>query len=184
MKKIIITYIIITACVALCAAVWPHSDDEGKVPAEPMKSAVTAEIEASSEKMSPFLLSDDTSAPEQKVITESKPARTELITEEKTEPTPSAKPVSGKAPMPSATPKPAKVPAQPSFEPKPGTITLINGERFMWIPGFGWVKDEGGGSICIAVDGEGDINKQIGGMGGNGGTFAGICTRTVTKSDL
>lgn len=36
----------------------------------------------------------------------------------------------------------------------------------MWIPGFGWVKDEGGGSTGIPVDGEGNINKQIGVMGG------------------
>ena len=36
----------------------------------------------------------------------------------------------------------------------------------MWVPGFGWVKDEGGGSICTIVDGEGDINKQVGIMGG------------------
>ena len=45
-------------------------------------------------------------------------------------------------------------------------IATVDGEQCMWIPGFGWVKDEGGGSIGIPVDGEGDINKQIGVMGG------------------
>ncbi|MHB1405610.1 MAG: DUF6550 family protein [Desulfitobacteriaceae bacterium] len=56
--------------------------------------------------------------------------------------------------------------APATTEPKPGTIAVIDGVKSMWIPGFGWVKDEGGGSVGITVDGKGDINKQIGVMGG------------------
>lgn len=44
--------------------------------------------------------------------------------------------------------------------------TVINGERYIWIPGFGWGKNEGGESIAIPADGEGDINHQVGVMGG------------------
>lgn len=40
----------------------------------------------------------------------------------------------------------------------------------MWIPGFGCIEDEGGGSIGIVVDGKGDINKQVGVMDGGGTT--------------
>jgi len=41
----------------------------------------------------------------------------------------------------------------------------------VWIPGFGWIEDEGGGNVGIIVDGEGDINKQVGVM--CGGTTVG-----------
>lgn len=34
----------------------------------------------------------------------------------------------------------------------------------VYIPGFGWVKDEGGGGQGEVVDSDGDINKQVGQM--------------------
>lgn len=45
MKKLFLTSIIITVCVALYAAVWPQSAGDGKVPGGPAKPAVSAEIE-------------------------------------------------------------------------------------------------------------------------------------------
>lgn len=35
----------------------------------------------------------------------------------------------------------------------------------IYVPGFGWIKDEGGGGEGTIVDGDGDINKQVGNMG-------------------
>jgi len=32
----------------------------------------------------------------------------------------------------------------------------------IYVPGFGWIEDEGGGGEGIVVDGDGDINKQVG----------------------
>lgn len=52
----------------------------------------------------------------------------------------------------------------------------------MWIPGFGWVKDEGGGSVSIPVDGKGDINKQVGVMGG--GTTVGNFSDELTGNKV
>ncbi|NLI92793.1 MAG: hypothetical protein GX434_11495 [Peptococcaceae bacterium] len=99
MKKYIITGIIITACVALCAAVWPRSVEGGKVPAEPVKPAVIAEIEAKPEETPPITLSADNSVPEPETVAESEPVETEETTvEEKTEPTPPIEP----APEPAA----------------------------------------------------------------------------------
>lgn len=46
MKKLIKTAIIITACVGLCAGVWPRDGASKEVPAEPVKSAVSAELPA------------------------------------------------------------------------------------------------------------------------------------------
>lgn len=38
MKKLFLTSIIITACVALCATVWPQSVGDGKVTRRPGKT--------------------------------------------------------------------------------------------------------------------------------------------------
>ena len=175
MKKIT-TGIAVIACVALCAAVWPRSAEVGDLPTEPVNTAVTAEIEARPEKILEILLSGDSPAPEVEVIAESEPPKTEITAEEKTESAPPAEPTSRTVSKSAST----------STEPNPGTIAVIYGNRCMWVPDFGWVKDEGGGSQGTMVgspgdeltgnkvgqmgggtivDGKGDINKQVGIMG-------------------
>ena len=47
-----------------------------------------------------------------------------------------------------------------SSEPKSGDKK----DGKVYIPGFGWVKDEGGGGKGEVVDSDGDINKQVGQM--------------------
>lgn len=161
MKKLIFTGITIIACTVLCTAVWPRNAGVEDLPAEPNKNAAIGEIEARLKEMPKNLLSVDTPAPEAEVVTESETQKTDTTAEGKT------KLVLHTEAAPRAVSKSA--PASP--EPKPGTIVVIDGVKSMWIPGFGWVKDEGGGSVCISVDGEGDINKQVGVMGG--GTMVG-----------
>lgn len=34
----------------------------------------------------------------------------------------------------------------------------------IYVPGFGWIEDHGGGGQGTTVDGDGDINKQVGNM--------------------
>lgn len=175
MKKQIMAGIAIIACVALCAAVWPRSAEVGDLPAEPVKTAVTAEIESRSEEMPRILISADMPTPAPEAVTESEPPITEITAGEKTEL--AQKPVSKSAPA--------------STEPKSGDRTVIDGEPHVWIPGFGWIVDEGGGSVGTivgnpgdqltgnkvgimgggaTVGSKGDINKQVGLMGG--GTVA------------
>lgn len=96
-------------------------------------------------------LSADISDPEVEAVVESEPSKTEIRAEEKTDSAPPAEPA----------PRTVSKSAPTSTEPKPGTVAVIDGVKSMWIPGFGWVKDEGGGSVCITVDGKGDINKQV-----------------------
>lgn len=181
MKKHIIAGMSIIACVALCATTWQQSAKVEDLPAEPVKTAVSAEIEARSEETSQILLSSDTSAHEIEFVTENKPVETEIMAEEKTEPVPQAEP----APRVVSKSEPV------SSEPKSGDRAIIDGKPHIWIPGFGWIVDEGGGSIGTTVgnpgdeltgnkvgviDGgatvgsKGDINKQVGIMGG--GTVA------------
>ena len=35
----------------------------------------------------------------------------------------------------------------------------------IYLEGFGWITDEGGGSVQHNIDSDGDINKQVGNMG-------------------
>lgn len=44
MKTLIKTTVIITACAGLCAGVWPRNSTHKQVPAEPVKSTVSAEL--------------------------------------------------------------------------------------------------------------------------------------------
>ena len=175
MRNQIIAGIGIIACVALCAAVLPRSAEVEDLPAEPIKNAVSAEMEARSEETPHIFISEDVPEPVAEVIAEDEPEvaaeavaesglkETIITAEEKTE----------KAePMPTAAQKPqaASKSASASTEPKSGDRTVIDGKPHIWIPGFGWIVDEGGGSIGTMVDGKGDINKIVGIMGG--GTVA------------
>ncbi|MCM1566371.1 MAG: hypothetical protein NC238_10560 [Dehalobacter sp.] len=140
------------------------------LPAEPIKTAVTAEIEARPEKIPKFLLSTDNPYPEVEAVAENEPPKTEITSEEKTEPASPAKP----------TLHAVSISAPATTELKPGTIAVIDDVKSMWIPGFGWVKDEGSGSVCITVDGEGDINMQVGIMGGDKST---PCEKTASPAE-
>lgn len=173
----------VIACVALCAAVWPQNTEVGDLPTEPVKTAVTASVATAHEEPLHIIFFADTKPPE--------PAGTEESTAEKGQaPSPPDEARTTGIPEPTSTPslapKSATSSASPSSDPKPGTIAVIDGNRCMWVPGFGWVKDEGGGSQGTMVgspgdeltgnkvgqmgggtivDGKGDINKQVGIMG-------------------
>jgi hypothetical protein len=187
MKKNIITCIVITACIALYVTVWSQSTEDKIIPVTPEKPAVSADVPASEEEPMQIILSTDMQSPE--------PVETEESTAEKEQTSspsdeailePEATDKSDPTSTPSSAPKPASSSTPPSSDPKPGMIAVINGNRCMWIPGFDWVKDEGGGAQGtmvgspgdeltgnkvgqmgggITVDGEGDINKIVGIMG-------------------
>lgn len=181
MKKQIITGIGIIAYVALCAAVWPRNAEVENLPAESAKTAVTAEFEARSEEAPPIIIPVVASASEPKPVAESEPVKNVITAEEKTELMSPAEPAF----------RTVSKFTSPSTEPKPGERTVIDGKPHVWIPGFGWIVDEGGGSVGTTVgnpggeltgkkvgimgggtnvDDKGDINKQVGIMGG--GTVA------------
>lgn len=176
MKKLITAGITIISCVALCAAVWPRSIEVEDLPTESVKSTVTAEIEALSEETQQILFSGVTQAPEIKDATEIELSKTNKTAEEKTE---TARPTE-------TTPHAVSKSASTSTKPKSGDRAVIDGKPHIWIPGFGWIEDKGGGSVgtmvgnpgdeltgnkvgimggSTTVDGKGDINKQVGIMG-------------------
>jgi hypothetical protein len=162
----------IIACVALCAAVWPRSAEVGDLPAEPINAAVPAEIEARPEETPHIYFSADMPTLVAEVIAESEPQKAEITTEKETE-----------KPAPTQTAQSAKPNTSPT-EPHNGDVRVVDGEKQVYLLGFGWIKDEGGGSVGTTVGNpgdeltcnkvgimggtvgsKGDINKQVGIMG-------------------
>ena len=138
MKKRIVAAVI-TACLALCAAVWPQPDTREEQPA-PIPTHAAA-------------------APKADVVTTAEKKNTE---------TPRAEPDEelGAVPVPApAEPTPAVETPQP--EPAPPTpqptIELQPGDE-VYIPGFGWVPYEGPNHREYAADMY-ENGNEIGSMG-------------------
>lgn len=154
MKKLIPAGIAVIACVALCAAVWQRNAEVGDLPAEPVKAAVSDEIEVKSEETSQIFISAYTPAPETEPAAEIEPQISEITAEKETAPptAPTSHAVSKSTPT--------------STEPKPGDRAVIDGKPHVWIPDFGWVVDEGGGSVGTMVGNPGDelTGNKVGSM--------------------
>lgn len=60
-------------------------------------------------------------------------------------------------------------PTASSSEPHNGDVRVVNGEKQVYILGFGWIKDEGGGSVGTMVGNPGDklTGNKVGIMGGD-----------------
>lgn len=175
MKKQIITGMAVIACIALCAAVWPRNAEVEDLPIKPIKNAVIGEIGPRSEETPSNFLSVNTFVPEPLAVADNEPNEPDITPEEKIqkhEPTQEAQ---------------SSKPPTSSSEPHMGDVRIINGEKQIYILGFGWIKDEGGGAQGTTVGnpgdeltgnkvgqmgggttvhGKGDINKQVGVMGG------------------
>lgn len=177
MKKPIIAGIAVIASVTLCAVVWPRSTEVEDLPAGSVKTAVSAKIETRLEEMPHIVISADKSIPVTEAVTESNPLKAEITAEKETE-----------KPAPTQTAQQV-TPTAPSFEPHNGDVRVVDGEKQIYLLGFGWIKDEGDniGTIVVnpgdelignkvgimggaTVGSDGDINKMIGIMGG--GTVA------------
>ncbi|MFZ5944441.1 MAG: DUF6550 family protein [Bacillota bacterium] len=149
--------IAVIACVALCATVWPRSAEVGDLPTEPVKTAVTTEIEARSEGIPQILFSTESPAPNTEGAVESEQENLVVTSEEKTE---TAPPIALTSHAVSKS-----VPA--STEPKPGDRTVSDGKPYFWIPGFGWIEYSGKQSVEVIAKDMFENGHKIGSMGGS-----------------
>jgi len=141
MKKQIIAGIGIIACVALCAAVWQRSTKVEELPADPVKNAVSAEIEARSEETPHIFISEVMPVPVAEAVAESEPKKTETTAEKETQ-----------KPATMQTAQSVK-PSTTSSEPHMGDVRVVDGEKQVYILDFGWIKDEGGENVgTVAAD--------------------------------
>ena len=123
--------------------------------------------------MSQIFLSADSPATELETVTEINSAKTEITAEKETQKS-----------APAQTTQQVK-PTASSSEPHNGDVRVVDGEKQVYLLGFGWLKNEGA-NIGTTVDNpgdeltgnkagimggatvgsNGDINKQVGIMGG------------------
>ena len=132
MKKRIVTAVI-TACLALCAAVWPHGNAVEETPVPAAETAVSAKEATVAEIEEPATLAEK----EKGTI-----RRQEAPREEQPEPeigpiempvASELQPSTGQAPTKNSAPEPT--PSQPPKELQPG--------EKVYVAGFGWVEYEG-----------------------------------------
>lgn len=165
MKRRFIVTTAITACLALCAAVWPQTEKVEKTPTPSETTAVIAPQPTLPEAEKPVLPvvteKKETEMPE----TKSAP---ETTTEELPVPAPEIEdePV---AEQKSAPPTQAGLtPVQPAqLEPKTAPESIANDNELadmVYVPGFGWIESQGPNQVEYAEDMYENGNK-IGIMG-------------------
>ena len=134
MKKLIIVTLI-TTCVALCAAVWPHNNTTEQTPVPVAETAVSAQkatvAEIETEENSVPLTEMENEAPRQEASQEECPEpETESIEIPAGSELP---PFMGQTSTKNSTPEPTQ--PQPPKELQPGDEVYVSG--------FGWVEYEG-----------------------------------------
>ena len=136
MKKHIIIAVAFTACLALCAAVWPQSEAVEEMPIPPQMATLRT----------PEPIIDDTVAK----VEITPPAEEKKVEIPKAEPLhdiiPEPEPVSEKVPTiaeirPTPEPQPESVPAPPPSQ----TVTDPQPGDMVYVPGFGWLESQGHG---------------------------------------
>lgn len=165
MKKRIIITAAITACLALCAAVWPQAETVEKTPAPSETTAVTTPRPTLPEAEKPVL----------PVVTEKKESEMpeaesapEVATEELPIPVPE---IEDEAETEQEYVPPTQtdsIPVQPTQpEPKSAPEPISNDNELadmVYVPGFGWIQSEGPNHVECAEDMYENGNK-IGIMG-------------------
>ena len=163
MKKRIIVTTAITACLALCAAVWPQTEKVEKPPT-PSETANVTTPRPTLPEPEELILPAITEKQESE-MPETKSA-TETTTEELPVPAPEIEdePVAEQKSAPPTQTDPTPVhPTQSESAPEP--ITNDNGLADMvYVPGFGWIRSEGPNHVEYAEDMYENGNK-IGIMG-------------------
>ena len=161
-------------CMVLIAAIYSKFQPEPREgTAIPPSSTVSGDIVTTSDAIKPVetaekkdeivvkpieptpLQSDTTAQDANKIVQTNVP--------EAVKPEPPAKPTpQGDVTNPAKPPeyKPEDTNVSKQTEPKAGEKK----DGKIYVPGFGWIKDEGGGGKGTVVDGDGDINKQVGNM--------------------
>ena len=163
MKRRFIVTTAITACLALCAAVWPQTEKVEKIPAPSEKTAVTTPRPTLPEAEKPVLPVVTEKRESEMLEAESAP---EVAAKELPIPAPEIEKqfeAEQKTAPPMQT-EPAPVhPTQSESAPEP----IANDNELadmVYVPGFGWIRSEGPNHVEYAEDMYENGNK-IGIMG-------------------
>ena len=153
MKNRIIIAAAFTACLALCAAVWPQAERDEEIPTSSETAAVAAPqpiLPEPEELILPAITEKQESGVPK---AESTP---EVAAEEVPIPAPEieddVEAEQESAPHTQTNSSPVQ-PMQPESEPEPKSITNDNGLADMvYVPGFGWIESQGPNHVEYAED--------------------------------
>ena len=163
MKNRIIIAAAFTACLALCAAVWPQTEKVGKTPAPSETAAVTTPRSTLPEPEE--LILPEITEKQESGMPEAESAP-EGAAEELPIPAPEIEdePVAEQKSAPPTQTDPTPVqPAQPESAPEPKANDNELADM-VYVPGFGWIQSEGPNHVEYAEDMYENGNK-IGTMG-------------------
>ena len=163
MKRRFIVTTAITACLALCAAVWPQAEKVEKPPA-PSETANVTTPRPTLPEPEELILPAITGKKESE-MSETKSAQ-ETTTEELPVPAPEIEdePMTEQKSAPPTQTDPTLVqPAQPESAPEPKANDNELADM-VYVPGFGWIQSEGPNHVEYAEDMYENGNK-IGTMG-------------------
>ena len=153
MKKRIIVTAVITACLALCAAVWPQTEKVEKTPAPSEKTAVTTPRPTFPEAEKPVLPVVTEKKESEMLEAESAP---EVATEELPIPVPE---IEDEAETEQEYVPPTQtdsIPVQPTQpEPKSAPEPIANDNELadmVYVTGFGWIESQGPNQVEYAED--------------------------------
>ena len=141
MKKRIITTAAFSACLALCAAVWPQKQPAEATPMVPTPAAVIA----TQPEVPEIAEVEEVIPPEEE---KSEATLSELVEEADIVPKPST----------TQTPPASEVPVQPEQnatphqEPEPAPTPDSVSDNMVYVPGFGWIESQGPNHMEYAED--------------------------------
>ena len=153
MKRRFIVTTAFTACLALCAAVWPQTEKVGKTPAPSETAAVTAPqptLQGAEKPVLPVVTEKkETEMPEDE-------SALEVATEELPIPVPE---IEDEAEAEQEYVPPTQtdsIPVQPTQpEPKSAPEPIANDNELtdmVYVPGFGWIESQGPNQVEYAED--------------------------------
>ena len=163
MKKRIIIATAITACLALCAAVWPQTEKVEKTPTPSETANVTTPRPTLPEPEE--LISPAITEKQESEMLEAESAQ-ETTTEEIPVPAPKIEdePMTEQKSAPPTQTDPTPVqPAQPESAPEPKANDNELADM-VYLPGFGWIQSEGPNHAEYAADMY-ETGNKIGSMG-------------------
>ena len=165
MKKRIIVTAAITACLALCAAVWPQTETVKETPLPSESPAVTAPEAAVEElkievKAAPLVEKEKAEIPQPEQIQEAAPELDSAPAE--TSAAPEVRPTPEPAPVPEVSY--GLAPEQAAEPPAAQTIIEPPSGDMVYVEGFGWIESQGPNHVEYTEDMYENGNK-IGIMG-------------------
>lgn len=142
MKKYIIAAAVFTACLALCAAMWPRTEMVEETPVQLQVTVVRAP-EPTVENIVAEAVTTPSTEEEKVEIPQAEPLHEELPEMESAiEEMPEiseAQPTTESEPVLIPEPTPVSAPPQTVADPQPGDM--------VYVPGFGWLECQGPGEV-------------------------------------